>query len=100
MKLTLFRGTRELSALYADGKLDKYGEHEKVYERAAELAGVEVQWSDDFLRGGSTDAAPTVAEITAYQADRAERAARAAELRRQASELNAQATALLNGQKL
>lgn len=99
--MTLYRGSGEWSALYVNGTLDRVGDHYLADERIAELAGVEIVQSDDFLCGGSTrkDVAVTLEELNAYVTDRQERIRRAEQLRQQAAALNEEAARLLGDKK-
>lgn len=50
--IVLYHGNgNRRSAIYVDGTLDSYGDHENVIERAIELTGVTINDSDDWLRG-------------------------------------------------
>ena len=78
----------EWAALYVDGRLDRVGDSYLADERAMEILGVEIVQDNAFLRGQSTreGVAQTLPEVAAYQRERAERLARARELRLSAAE--------------
>lgn len=61
----IYSGSEEWSALYVDGKLEKYGDHYLVEEHLRLLLGVTTISSDNFLRGGNwgEDVAPTLDAI-------------------------------------
>lgn len=86
----------EWAALYVDGDLVTVGDAYVAEERAFALAGVETVHDSAFMRGQDQRAgvAQTLAEVAEYVRDRDARAERAAELRRQASALEAEATLL------
>lgn len=81
--LVVYRGPDNVAALYADGVLDRVGTHTEIANRAAEVAGITVHDSADFLRGtaGSVNVAPTLADIDAWCEAVATARARVAELR-------------------
>lgn len=90
MKMTdllILRGSEEWSALYVDGKLDYAGDHYLVEEFAMERAGVTIECSDDFLRGGDTrdSVANTLEQVEEYRQKRLLREQKADKLRKQAA---------------
>lgn len=98
MKLTVFTSeeVEEWSALYVDGKLERVGDTYLIHERVYELAGVE-ELDGNFLLGGKSysDAANTIEEIKTYESAKAEKLARAAELRAEADKLTEEAKQLM-----
>jgi hypothetical protein len=68
MKLVLYCGPNDWSALYADGVLDSFGDHNNVTERIHEILGIEVISSNDFMLGGNhrKDVAQTLDDIEAF----------------------------------
>jgi len=88
-------GSGEWSALYVNGELDTVGDHHLSHERIAELYGVTVVQSDDFLRGGdgiarsngSPPPAQTLEQVHDYARERVDRETRAKRLRGQAADL-------------
>jgi len=96
MKLTMYQGSEDWSALYVDGKLNYVGDHYNVEERIHELVGVEIIQSDGFLLGGNyrEDAAKTVEEVEAFDRAAEEVAESASNLREEAARLLALANQL------
>lgn len=86
----------EWAALYVDGKLDRVGDTYNTEERAFELAGVTTVQDAAFMRGQNyrDGVAQTLEEVREYAADRDRRLAEAADLERQAADLNARAKEL------
>lgn len=87
--LVRYQGPHEWSALYVDGVLDRVGDHYLVDDRIAELAGVEIRYSDDFMCGGDQrrDVAPVLSDAEAWSEQRATFLRTADEHRRQAADL-------------
>lgn len=98
-RLTLMVGEHQWSALYVDGKLDRVGDHDVVNERIREVLGIDVDYSNDFMRGGEyrEDVAKSLNEVSDYRAAREEREQKANLLRAQAAELIAQADEIMEG---
>lgn len=72
MKLVRYMD-EEWSALYADGKLIRYGDHYLVDEKLSELLNVEIRNGEeagDFLLGTNREAALTLDEVEEYTAAR------------------------------
>lgn len=86
----------EWAALYVDGVLDRVGDAGNTEERALALCGVVTVQDDAFMRGQdhAIGVAHTLDEVAAYRADRDANRRRAEDLRAQAAELLAEATAL------
>lgn len=86
----------EWAALYVDGKLDRVGDAYLADERALELCGVKVVQDNAFMRGQNqrSGVAQTLTEVEEYADDRARRLTEAADLERQATELQARAVEL------
>jgi hypothetical protein len=99
MHLLLARGSGEWSALYKDGKLERVGDHYVVDEYLYELFDVEVEQTDDFMRGGEhrEDVAKSLGELQEYRSQREDRKRTAASLREQAANLIRQAEGLERG---
>lgn len=107
-KFTLYEGTGEWSALYEDGKIVTYGDHENVHEKLFNLLGIDVEYTDDFVHSktvtiGSGSAVrkrevetayDTIEEIDSALIEREAKMRQAEELREQAAELIAQANRL------
>lgn len=89
-------GSGEWAALYVDGKLDTVGDSYNTEERAFKLAGVRAVHDSAFMRGQNqrSGVAPTLDAVKAYVEERDARLTRAANLRRQAAELEAEAARL------
>ncbi|MFY1595521.1 hypothetical protein [Micromonospora sp. WMMD737] len=90
------------AALYVDGQLDPntVGDSYHAEEKAFELLGVKQVQDDAFMRGQihRDGVAPTLDEVAAYRQARLDRLRTAAEKRRDAERLLAEA-AELEGQK-
>ncbi|TDC26879.1 hypothetical protein E1211_29730 [Micromonospora sp. 15K316] len=86
------------AALYIDGQLDgnSVGDEHIAEERAFGLLGVKQVYDSAFMRGQNQRAgvAPTLDDVAAYRQDRETRAADAAEKRKEAERLLADAAAL------
>lgn len=86
------------AALYIDGKLDgdSVGDSYVAEERAFDLLGVKQVHDNAFMRGQNQRAgvAPTLADVEAYRQEREARIAEAAEKRKTAERLLAEAAAL------
>ncbi len=69
MDITVYAGSTEWSALYADGKLHTVGDHYLIDDALRELLGVKTIQSDDFMRGGNhyKNVAQTLTEIREWQ---------------------------------
>lgn len=96
--LVRYTGGNEWSALYVDGRLDTVGDHYLVDERIAQIAGVEIVDSEDFMLGGShyEHVARTLDDIQVFSERREALEAQAEALRAQAAELETQARRLTN----
>lgn len=83
----------EWAALYADGRLDTYGDAYIIDERIAELLGVKDEWNEsiDFTLGTNSDPAETVQQIEEWVTERDRIAAE-----QEAAELEQEALALLD----
>ena len=77
------------AALYVDGELRDYGDEGNVTEAVFELFGVQVESTNDWLRGDDSDGriAKTLDEVRAFKAFLEGREQKAEEMRRQAREL-------------
>lgn len=97
MKLTVYQGANEWSALYKDGKLEKVGDHYLIDERIRELYEIDTIQSEDFMQGGNYthDVAQTLEEVEAYTKVREQNERTVEELRAQARGLIAQADRLI-----
>ena len=92
----------EWSALYVDGKLAQVGDTYVCEESLHTLLGITEVEGSDFMRGqnGRSGVAQTPQEVTAYSEEREAREHDAAQLRAQAQELLARASALECGEEV
>jgi hypothetical protein len=86
----------EWTALYVNGRLDRVGDSYLADERLRELVGCVYIQDNAYLRGGNSrdGVAQTLDEVTAYQRVRADREARAEQLRNEAARLLQEAEGL------
>jgi hypothetical protein len=85
--------SEEWAALYVDGRLERVGDSYLAEERALQILGVTTVQDDAFMRGQNQAAgvAQTLNEVSDYRIERDRRATEAADLRRRAAELLAEA---------
>jgi hypothetical protein len=93
-KYVRYQGGNEWSALYIDGKLDKYGDHYIVDERIEELLGVEVRNSDAFVLDDDHTVCPLLTDVEDRKTMLESIAIREKKMRDDAADLLAQADQL------
>lgn len=98
-QIQLFVTSGDWAALYIDGKFEGQGHEHNMYERVLSVTGINVDYSDDFLRGdlSGNSVAQTVDEVEQYRLDKLNRHRLAQQKRLEAEELLREAARLENG---